>query len=42
MDIKEIGWEGVDWINLAQNRDKWRSLVKAVLNFGFHKMRGIS
>jgi hypothetical protein len=23
MDLKEIGWEGVDWINFAQDRDKW-------------------
>jgi hypothetical protein len=25
---------GMDWIDLTQNRDKWRALVKAVLNFG--------
>ena len=30
MDLKEIGWDGMDWINLAQDRDKW--LV--VLNLG--------
>jgi hypothetical protein len=24
MDLREIGWEDVDWINLAQNRDRWR------------------
>jgi hypothetical protein len=23
LDLKEIGWEGMDWIDLAQNRDKW-------------------
>jgi hypothetical protein len=32
MDLKEIGWEGMDWINLAQDRDQWRSLVNAVMN----------
>jgi hypothetical protein len=32
MDLLEIGWGGVDWIGLAQNKDKWRALVKAVMN----------
>jgi hypothetical protein len=32
MDLLEIGWGGVDWIGLAQNRDKWRALVNAVMN----------
>jgi hypothetical protein len=32
MDLLEIGWGGVDWIALAQDRDKWRALVNAVLN----------
>jgi hypothetical protein len=31
----EIGWGGVDWIGLAQDRDKWRSLVNAVMNLRF-------
>jgi hypothetical protein len=30
MDLKEIGWKDVDWIDLAQDRDKWRSLVNTV------------
>jgi hypothetical protein len=30
MDRLEIGWGGVDWINLAKDRDKWRVLVNAV------------
>jgi hypothetical protein len=32
MDLGVIGWGGVDWIGLAQDRDKWRTLVNAVLN----------
>jgi hypothetical protein len=32
MDLLEIGWGGVDWIGLAQDRDKWRALVNAVTN----------
>jgi hypothetical protein len=32
MDLLEIGWGGVDWIALAQDRDKWRALVNAVMN----------
>jgi hypothetical protein len=30
---REIGWEGMDWIKLAQDRDQWRALVKTVMNF---------
>jgi hypothetical protein len=33
MDLLEIGWGGVDWIGLAEDRDKWRALVSAVMNF---------
>jgi hypothetical protein len=32
MDLLEIGWGGVDWIGLAQERDKLRALVNAVMN----------
>jgi hypothetical protein len=32
MDPREIGWEGVDWIHLAQDGDKLRSLVNTVMN----------
>jgi hypothetical protein len=32
MDLKEIGWEGVDWIHLAQDRDRWQDLVNTVMN----------
>jgi hypothetical protein len=32
MDLREIGWDCIDWIDMAQNRDKWRALVNAVMN----------
>jgi hypothetical protein len=32
MDLREIGWGGVEWIHLAQDRDCWRDLVNAVIN----------
>jgi hypothetical protein len=32
MDLVQIEWGGVDWISLAQDRDKWRGLVNAVMN----------
>jgi hypothetical protein len=33
MDLREIGRDGVDWIHMAQDRDRWRTLVNTVLNF---------
>jgi hypothetical protein len=32
MDLREIGWSGMDWIFLAQDRDQWRALVNTVIN----------
>jgi hypothetical protein len=32
MNLKEIVWDGMDWIGLAQDRDQWRALVNAVMN----------
>jgi hypothetical protein len=32
IDLREIGWNGVDWIDTAQDRDQWWALVNAVLN----------
>jgi hypothetical protein len=37
MDLIEVGWGDVDWIGLAEDRDRWRALVNSVLNFGFHR-----
>jgi hypothetical protein len=32
MDLREIGWGGMDWIDLAQDRDLWRPLVNTIMN----------
>jgi hypothetical protein len=32
MDLSEIGWGDMDWIDLAQDRDQWMALVKTVMN----------
>jgi hypothetical protein len=32
MDLGGIGWDGVDWIKLAQDRDQWRAFVNTVMN----------
>jgi hypothetical protein len=31
MNLREIGWDVVDWMDMAQDRDKWRALVNTVL-----------
>jgi hypothetical protein len=33
MDLREIGWGGMDWIDLAGDRDQWRGRVNTVMNF---------
>jgi hypothetical protein len=32
MELREIGWDGMDWIELALDRDQWRALVDMVIN----------
>jgi hypothetical protein len=32
MDLRELGWDGVDWIDMAQDSDQWRALMNTVLN----------
>jgi hypothetical protein len=32
IELVEVGWGGVDWIGLGQDRDKWRALVNEVMN----------
>jgi hypothetical protein len=32
MDLREIGWDGVDWIELAQDKDQWMAIVNTVMN----------
>jgi hypothetical protein len=32
IDLREVGWDGRDWIDLAQDRDRWRAHVNVVMN----------
>jgi hypothetical protein len=32
INLRERGWEGVDWIHLAQDRDQWQALVNTIMN----------
>jgi hypothetical protein len=32
LDLREIGWDGMDWIHLAQDGDQWRDIVNTVMN----------
>jgi hypothetical protein len=40
IDLRGIEWDGMDWIHLVQDRDKWRALVNTVINLRFHKSLG--
>jgi len=42
MNFQEVRFEGMDWIDLAQDRDRWRAPVNEAMNSGLHKMWGIS
>jgi hypothetical protein len=42
MDLSQIGWKGVDWIHLAQNRDQWRVVVNTVIKLRvLYKMENV-
>jgi hypothetical protein len=32
IDLREIGWDGMNWIDMGQDRDQWRALVNMVMN----------
>jgi hypothetical protein len=32
MDLQDVGWRGMDWIDMAQDRDRWQALVNVVMN----------
>jgi len=32
MDLQDVGWRGMDWFDLAQDRDRWLALVNALMN----------
>jgi hypothetical protein len=42
IDLVEIGWSGVNWISLSQDKYKCRDFVNAAMNLRFHKMLGNS
>ena len=42
MDLQEVGGDCGDWMELAEDRDRWRALVSTVMNLWVPKKRGIS
>jgi hypothetical protein len=34
MNLRAIGWGGINWIDLAEDRDQWRAVVNTVMNLG--------
>ena len=42
MDLQQVGGSCGDWMELAQDKDRWRALVSTVMNLRVQKMRGIS
>jgi hypothetical protein len=40
MDLREIGWDGMDWIDLAQDRDQWRAPANTVMNLSIPENAG--
>jgi hypothetical protein len=42
IDLRKVGWNDIDWLDLAQDRDQRRALVNTVMKFGVHKILGSS
>ena len=42
MDLQEVESDGMDWMDLAEDRHSWRALVNVVMNLLFNKVRGIT
>jgi hypothetical protein len=42
MELQEVGFGGMDWIELAQDRERCRAILTSVMNLGLHTMREIS
>jgi hypothetical protein len=42
MDLQEVGWGGMDWIVMAQDRDRWWAVVSAVMDLRVPQNGGIS
>jgi hypothetical protein len=42
MDLHKVGWKAINWIDMAQDRDRRWAPVNAVMNFRFHRMQGTS
>jgi hypothetical protein len=40
-ELGEIGWGGMDWIRLAQDRDQWRTVVNSVIGFLVHTLESL-
>jgi hypothetical protein len=40
MNLREIGWGGIDWIDLARDRDQWRALVNTIMNLRVQENTG--
>jgi hypothetical protein len=40
MDLRETGWDDMDWVDLAQDREKLRAIVNTVMNLRSHKLSG--
>jgi hypothetical protein len=42
MNLNGIEWEGVDWIHLTRDRNKWQALVNTIVSYGFQNVLEIS